>query len=1367
MCDKPFFYNPDIDTKIAGLYDLQHTIGRGHYAVVKQARHVFTGEKVAVKVIDKTKLDNVSRDHLFQEVVCMKLVQHPNVVRLYEVIDTPTKLYLVLELGDGGDLYDYITSHGDGLSEKVAKRYFRQIVTAIAYCHKLRVVHRDLKPENVVFFEKLGLVKLTDFGFSNKFVPGTNLDTACGSLAYSAPEILLGDSYDAPKVDIWSLGVILYMLVSGNLPFQETNDSETLTKIMDCDYSMPSHLSPDCKRLISRLLIRDPQKRAHLDDILQDDWLKLDGNDLPIELFSVPLISREHLSFEDHMEILSKMAEGELASVEEIQSTLDRNEYNHIAATYYLLAERKLKRNYIEEYKRLASQSQLNEKRKLEQQKCMNCVFGLAENSKQIQNVESSITSKSLVNSMINSNTPTPNSRILNSLGSSNVEDRVRRFSMILEDEEEEEESKGSLVASSLFDRYITGVNESVKLVNDSDGLHPCFADTSEEAMLEEEEEEMATVAGLACVRSELLTDQMVNNVLNLSESEYTSTVNGPIAQTRPCSRTSGSGAEASDGAESDVSVSPWNTNGTGFVNSLNRVTSTTRSLPPVETRRKNLYRRGFLSHRPLTTVKSSPQLMKHISEEGRNSYTSFETNNSFQTDKRRKKLGECFSQNPSVYATAEDNIGIRSLRSSYNLYRSIRYVDDQLIGLRPTSSYATKTQQTYSGARSPAWTRGFFNTPASSSRPASIGSWNAVLNISLMSDQRRPSFCSSPVDQQISAINRRKVLYSNHSQDPYILNKGINPDRRCSGPPGLLLAVSGLYHPGSGVTLPSRSDSDTSFLDQHEIGHLPPTLEHSLSPEEPPDESYVRNGVRNGTKRSDTVTEIGDVIINNHRSFANKRGSTRSPHHTLGNSRKTASWCSSAPILCETPEQSHLMYTPSNSLGLVTLSPESNSQLGGSNTVREHCTPIREEDDEAGRSGETPTSQTSHLLFGLNHRRKSESSSMHTSSTLFTTSNIITRGGFATLAESESTSTISQLPNINAQRNDALQNGGSSQCCTTSNFSLSSLATSLRDSRYMIDIIRGTFELQCQYNRRFTNSITGVSSCEYNSNRASSTSTSVRSLTAISENFPINNQLKEDFPLQDSHKLPFYHHHRNILHHPLESILQTSVNNNNALQNSNLIKDSMNNSSSCLNHDDYHLVTNSSIQQTRMSLPTSSINNGISNTDVTCLVRNPILELNETNFSSSLSLEHNNSPVRFTNFLNNHRNGSCKSVINQSAISFKHPTYSLSSHESLKKSNYKKYLPDHVSNIMENRNSESYYITTTTTTTGTTTNTNTTTTTTTTTNNNNNNVHSELSNESVNQWTHPKTNSSNHKHVSSFLLNKQHRARLACCSIS
>ncbi|KAG4070732.1 hypothetical protein HA402_005591 [Bradysia odoriphaga] len=330
------------DGKIAGLYDLEETLGSGHFAVVKLARHVFTGEKVAVKVIDKTKLDEVSKAHLFQEVRCMKLVQHPNVVRLYEVIDTQTKLYLILELGDGGDLYDYIMKHEGGLQETLAKEYFRQIVRAISYCHQLHVVHRDLKPENVVFFEKLGVVKLTDFGFSNKFNPGQKLETSCGSLAYSAPEILLGDSYDAPAVDIWSLGVILYMLVAGHAPFQEANDSETLTMIMDCKYTIPSHISPECKNLISTMLVVAPDKRSTLKQISQHPWLVSDDHNDHVPEY-LPLVSREQVSEEDHNTIIQKMVNGNIAAKEEIVDALDKNEYNHITATYFLLAERKLR----------------------------------------------------------------------------------------------------------------------------------------------------------------------------------------------------------------------------------------------------------------------------------------------------------------------------------------------------------------------------------------------------------------------------------------------------------------------------------------------------------------------------------------------------------------------------------------------------------------------------------------------------------------------------------------------------------------------------------------------------------------------------------------------------------------------------------------------------------------------------------------------------------------------------------------------------------------------------------------------------------------------------------------------------------------
>ncbi|VIO96035.1 Protein kinase domain containing protein [Brugia malayi] len=338
------------DARIAGLYDLQKTIGKGHFAVVKLASHVFTGEKVAVKVIDKTKFDSSMASHLIKEVRCMKLVQHPNIVRLYEVIDTQTKLFLILELGDY-DMYDFITKNADkGCPESEAQQYFCQIIKAIDYCHQLHVVHRDLKPENVVFFERLGMVKLTDFGFSNKFIPGEQLETACGSLAYSAPEILLGDAYDAPAVDVWSLGVILYMLLCGRLPFQEANDSETLTKILDCKYSLPDTLSLHARYLISRMLVKDVQKRAALSEIINSSWVK--AGDLGLAQI-LPLVGRDVLPESAHTTIIDQMVAGGVDTEENILRSLDNDDFSYITATYYLLAERVLA-SYREERARKA-----------------------------------------------------------------------------------------------------------------------------------------------------------------------------------------------------------------------------------------------------------------------------------------------------------------------------------------------------------------------------------------------------------------------------------------------------------------------------------------------------------------------------------------------------------------------------------------------------------------------------------------------------------------------------------------------------------------------------------------------------------------------------------------------------------------------------------------------------------------------------------------------------------------------------------------------------------------------------------------------------------------------------------------------------
>ncbi|PAA50780.1 hypothetical protein BOX15_Mlig031400g2 [Macrostomum lignano] len=412
------------EMRIAGQYELHHTIGRGHFAVVKLARHVFTGEQVAIKVIDKAKLDSSNRESLYQEVMCMKLVQHPNVVRLYDVIDTPNKLYLILELGNGGDLYDFIVRQDDnsGLKESLAKSFFYQIVTAIAYCHRLHVCHRDLKLENCVVFERLGVVKLTDFGFSNVFTPGKYLETSCGSLAYSAPEILLGDSYDAPKVDVWSLGVILFMLVSGRLPFQEPNDSETLARIMDVRYKVPKHVTDQCRSLISRLLQRDPSKRPTLDGILTDDWFA----DVQHSVYDErPLISLGRISQADQQEVIGKMVDGGLATEQEILEALERDDYSYITSTFYLLAERLIKRNLASPAAGSSARHLLLQHQQHQSQRKTSDPSALSAASADIQQQQQQASSGG-------------GSSRQSSSASLSVEEKLRRFSMILEEEDDD-----------------------------------------------------------------------------------------------------------------------------------------------------------------------------------------------------------------------------------------------------------------------------------------------------------------------------------------------------------------------------------------------------------------------------------------------------------------------------------------------------------------------------------------------------------------------------------------------------------------------------------------------------------------------------------------------------------------------------------------------------------------------------------------------------------------------------------------------------------------------------------------------------------------------------------------------------------------
>ncbi|KAJ3265434.1 MAP/microtubule affinity-regulating kinase 3 [Chytriomyces hyalinus] len=323
-----------------GYYDLEKSVGEGNFAKVKLATHCLTGEKVAVKIIDKEKLDAATAKKLFREVRIMKLLNHPHIVRLYEVIDTPNELYLIMEFAAGGEIFDYLVAHGR-MKEKEARRHFRQIISAIEYCHDLHVIHRDLKAENLLLDASMN-IKIADFGFSNQFNPGECLNTWCGSPPYAAPELFQGKEYLGPEVDIWSLGVVLYVLVCGALPFDGSTLPKLRARVLAGTYKVPFYMSTDCERLIKKMLVIDPKKRTTLDQMKKDPWFTegYENEELqPSVQFNLSKEQREQVL--DHLEEIGF----ERAS---ILKALSDNTYDHMAATYFLTADRMFRRKEVQ-----------------------------------------------------------------------------------------------------------------------------------------------------------------------------------------------------------------------------------------------------------------------------------------------------------------------------------------------------------------------------------------------------------------------------------------------------------------------------------------------------------------------------------------------------------------------------------------------------------------------------------------------------------------------------------------------------------------------------------------------------------------------------------------------------------------------------------------------------------------------------------------------------------------------------------------------------------------------------------------------------------------------------------------------------------
>ncbi|MED6131778.1 CBL-interacting serine/threonine-protein kinase 6 [Stylosanthes scabra] len=263
-------------TLLQGKYELGRLLGTGTFAKVYHARNVETGKSVAMKVVGKEKVIKVGMmEQIKREISVMKMVNHPHIVALHEVMASKSKIYIAMELVRGGELFNKIATRGR-MREDLARLYFHQLISAVDFCHSRGVYHRDLKPENLLL-DHNGNLKVSDFGlstFSEHLRQDGLLHTTCGTPAYVSPEVLARKGYDGAKADIWSCGVIMFVLLAGCLPFQDDNLVAMYKKIYRGDFKCPPWFSGDARRLITKLLDPNPNTRITISKIMESPWFK-------------------------------------------------------------------------------------------------------------------------------------------------------------------------------------------------------------------------------------------------------------------------------------------------------------------------------------------------------------------------------------------------------------------------------------------------------------------------------------------------------------------------------------------------------------------------------------------------------------------------------------------------------------------------------------------------------------------------------------------------------------------------------------------------------------------------------------------------------------------------------------------------------------------------------------------------------------------------------------------------------------------------------------------------------------------------------------------------------------------------------------
>ncbi|XP_062421873.1 serine/threonine-protein kinase BRSK2 isoform X4 [Pungitius pungitius] len=253
-----------------GPYRLEKTLGKGQTGLVKLGVHCITGQKVAIKIVNREKLSESVLMKVEREIAILKLIEHPHVLKLHDVYENNKYLYLVLEHVSGGELFDYLVKKGR-LTPKEARKFFRQIISALDFCHSHSICHRDLKPENLLLDEKNN-IRIADFGMASLQVGDSLLETSCGSPHYACPEVIRGEKYDGRRADVWSCGVILFALLVGALPFDHDNLRQLLEKVKSGVFHMPHFIPPECQALLKGMIEVNPDKRLTLEAIQKHSW---------------------------------------------------------------------------------------------------------------------------------------------------------------------------------------------------------------------------------------------------------------------------------------------------------------------------------------------------------------------------------------------------------------------------------------------------------------------------------------------------------------------------------------------------------------------------------------------------------------------------------------------------------------------------------------------------------------------------------------------------------------------------------------------------------------------------------------------------------------------------------------------------------------------------------------------------------------------------------------------------------------------------------------------------------------------------------------------------------------------------------------